>query len=116
MSGGVDRREAVAALLGAPLLALLPLVWQLGAHVAAVLAYPWQIDYDEGIVLRAAWMLAQGQNPYHAPRPDAFTSATYPPLFYLLNALWLRLAGPTLLSGRVIALVATLLAGGALAW
>jgi hypothetical protein len=63
MSGGVDRREAVAALLGAPLLALLPLVWQLGAHVAAVLAYPWQIDYDEGIVLRAAWMLAQGQNP-----------------------------------------------------
>jgi hypothetical protein len=97
-------------------LALLPLVWRLGEHALAVLTFPWQIDFDEGIILRAAWMLAQGQNPYHAPRPDAFTSATYPPLFYVLNAVWLWLSGPTLLSGRVISLVAALVIGGLLAW
>lgn len=103
-------------LLAITMLALLPLVWRLATHAAAVLAFPWQIDYDEGIILHAAWKLAQGQNPYHAPQPDAFTSATYPPLFYILNAAWMRLSGPTLLSGRVIALVATLLAGGAIGW
>ncbi|MCC6628248.1 MAG: DUF2029 domain-containing protein, partial [Chloroflexi bacterium] len=103
-------------LLAITVLALLPLVWRLATHAAAVLAFPWQIDYDEGIILHAAWKLAQGQNPYHAPQPDTFTSATYPPLFYVLNAAWMRLSGPTLLSGRVIALVATLLAGGAIGW
>lgn len=106
--GWTSRDWLTRLLLVAPLLALLPLVWQLLAHAMAVLTYPWQIDYDEGIVLRAAWMIAQGQNPYHAPRPEAFTSATYPPLFYLLNALWLRLGGISLFGGRLIGLLATL--------
>ena len=100
----------------APLVALLPLVWRLLTHAATVLAYPWQIDYDEGIVLHAAWLAAHGHNPYQPLRPETFVSATYPPLFYLVTAPWLRLAGPSLLSGRAISLVATLVIAAVLAW
>jgi hypothetical protein len=115
-------RARLPALAGA-LLLLLPVLALAGrlalfvTHSAAMLAYPWQLDFDEGIILHSSWLLAHGQSPYPPLAPNQFVSSLYPPLFYALNAVALRLGGLNLVSGRAFELAGTLLAAAVLvAW
>ncbi|GEM_PF-2738522 len=91
------------------LLAVLALraLFFLGYSVYAVL-FPFPIDYDEGVVLHSALLLARGEAVYPPLEGGRFVSSVYTPLFYLLSAPWLRWAGPTLVPGRILALLASL--------
>ncbi|HMA34945.1 MAG TPA: hypothetical protein VKY74_10750 [Chloroflexia bacterium] len=116
------RLHLTPARLGTGLL-LVPVALLLGrlalfaTHSVALIAFPWQIDFDEGVILHSSWLLAQGQTPYPPLGPDHFISSVYPPLFYALNAIALKLWGLNLWSGRGLSLLGTLLAAGALiAW
>lgn len=71
------------------------------------ISWPWQFDYTEGVNLNATMQLAQGQNIYRHNGPEAFISAPYPPIFYLLNAPVTWLAGPSFGFGRTLSLLAT---------
>jgi 4-amino-4-deoxy-L-arabinose transferase-like glycosyltransferase len=104
----------VALLL--PVLLLLGRLGLFVTHSADMITFPWQIDFDEGVILHSSWLLAQGQTPYPPPGADHFISSVYPPLFYALNAVALKLAGLNLWSGRALSLLGALLAGGALIW
>jgi hypothetical protein len=70
--------------------------------------WPWQFDLAEGVNLDATVLLSQGHNIYAPNGPDAFTSAPYTPLFYLLNVPLTWLFGPSFAGGRIISLLATL--------
>ncbi len=72
------------------------------------IAWPWQFDLAEGVNLDATVQLAQGHNIYAHNGPDAFTSAPYTPLFYLLNVPATWLFGPSFGFGRAISMLATL--------
>jgi len=74
------------------------------------IAWPWQFDLAEGVNLDATVQLAQGRNIYARKGPDAFTSAPYTPLFYLLNVPFTWLFGPSFGFGRAISTLATLTA------
>ena len=61
--------------------------------------------------------MAQGHTPYPPPRRGPLHLVpVYPPLFYALNAIALKLAGLNLWSGRALSLLGALLAAGALVW
>jgi hypothetical protein len=97
----------LALLAGLALLVVLaPRVVEFGQYAAYTLRYRYQIDYDEGINMHAALIVSQGGSPYTPLDPNSFTSAPYPPLFYLLAALPLRWTGPDLAGGRLISLLA----------
>jgi hypothetical protein len=93
---------------------LVPAVVEFARHSWEVLWFPWQIDYDEGVNLNASWLLSRGVNIYRSNAPDHFVSALYPPLFYILNGAGIKLWGLNLWSGRLIALLGSLTAAGAL--
>src|SRR6476646_5048033 len=94
---------------------LLPVLLLLGrlslfvTHSAEMVTFPWQIDFDEGVILHSSWLLEQGHTPYPPPGADHFISSVYPPLFYALNTIALKLAGLNLWSGRALSLLGTLL-------
>lgn len=101
------------ALLGwalgvAGVLLLLPRLIQFVQITSAFIAWPWQFDFSEGVNLNAAMQLASGHNIYHPGDPGSFTSAPYPPFFYLLTAPISQITGPSLLGGRLLSLLATL--------
>ncbi|MGI8588850.1 MAG: ArnT family glycosyltransferase [Chloroflexia bacterium] len=107
---------AVGVLL-LPVLALLGRLALFAGHSAEMLAFPWEIDFDEGVILHSSWLLANGQTPYPPITADHFVSSVYPPLFYALNAVALKIWGLNLWSGRALSLLGTLLAAGSLvAW
>ncbi len=98
-------------------LAALP--WALLAVVAAravfflvysvrTVLFPFPVDYDEGVTLHSALLLARGAAVYRPLAGGEFVSSAYTPLFYFLTAPFLRAAGPTLLPGRLIALLSSL--------
>ncbi len=107
------RAVLLAALLLLPAVLVLGRLALFATHSADMIAFPWQIDFDEGIILHSSWLLAQGRNPYPPLGPDHFISSLYPPLFYILNAVALKLWGLNLWSGRLLSLLGTLLAAGA---
>ncbi|HEX8229830.1 MAG TPA: hypothetical protein VF826_11035 [Chloroflexia bacterium] len=109
----VIRNSAAPAVLLVAL-ALLPALVEFARHSWGVLWFPWQIDYDEGVNLNASWLLSRGVNIYRPNPPDHFVSALYPPLFYILNGAGIQLAGLNLWSGRLIALLGSLTAAGAI--
>lgn len=75
------------------------------------IGFPYQIDPSEGVILGETRLLLEGVDIYAPARPDFFTAAPYPPLYY-------RLLGPLLAAGLppfpaarvVVALAAGLLA------
>lgn len=79
------------------------------------LFFPWQLNYDEGINVHASWLLAQNVNIYRPYAPDGFTSAMHPPLYFVLNAVAMKIWGLNLVSGRLLAFVGAL-SVGALLW
>jgi hypothetical protein len=95
-------------------LVILPAVVEFARYSWGAVWFPWQIDYDEGVNLNASWLLSRGVNIYRPNPPDHFVSALYPPLFYILNGAAVKLWGLNLWSGRLIALVGSFVAAGAL--
>jgi hypothetical protein len=93
------------------LVALVPRLADFFAHSFEVLAWKWQIDYDEGLNLSASWHLSQGHNIYANSTPEHFIAAPYPPLYFILNAIILKIFGVTLLGGRLLTFGASLLIG-----
>ncbi len=96
---------AWVALVAALLIPRVLVFWEISA---GFVAWPWQFDFTEGVNLNATQQLAAGQNIYLPSDPGSFTSAPYTPVFFLLNLPFAWLFGPTLTSGRVISLLATL--------
>lgn len=79
------------------------------AKAVITIAVPFSLDYGEGPLLNQAVRLAAGQTIYS---PDIetppYTITNYPPLFMLTIAPFVKLLGPTLAAGRLIALLSTL--------
>ncbi len=92
-------------------LVLVPRLADFFAHSFEVLDWPWQIDYDEGLNLSASWHLSQGHNIYANSVPERFIAAPYPPLYFILNAILIKLFGVNLLGGRLLTFAATLFIG-----
>src|SRR6266496_3512824 len=93
-------------LLGVLLLSPRLVLWvQIGT---TFVAWPWQFDSAEGVNLNATVELAQGHNIYAHNGPNAFISAPYTPLFYLLNVPFTWFTGPSFGVGRAISMLATL--------
>ena len=73
--------------------------------------------YGEAIVLDEVRRIGLGQPLYPAPDAVPLTVTAYPPAYYLVVAGLQHLAGDTGYGpGRVVSVVATLAAGGLLAW
>jgi hypothetical protein len=91
------------------LVLLLPrLTLFLGVNLGFV-AWPWQFDFTEGVDLDAVNLLAHGTNIYGHIGPDAFVSAPYTPLYFVVNAAITRITGPSFGPGRAMSLGATVL-------
>jgi 4-amino-4-deoxy-L-arabinose transferase-like glycosyltransferase len=90
---------------------LLPGLIEFLAHSWQVLTWEWQIDYDEGFNLDASWKLANGINIYGQARPDRFIAAPYPPVYYVLCAVFQKIFGYGLLGGRLISFGSALALG-----
>ncbi len=77
----------------------------------AVNLFRWPYDYDQGesFELYDAVLHSQGEWPYRDASTYPFYASNYPPIFHLLNILLFPLFGPTLLSGRVLSFIVTLL-------
>jgi 4-amino-4-deoxy-L-arabinose transferase-like glycosyltransferase len=90
---------------------LVPGVIHFFGHSWQVLTWEWQIDFDEGFNLDASWKLANGINIYGQATPDRFIAAPYPPVYYILCAVFQKIFGYGLLGGRLISFVSTLAIG-----
>jgi len=88
---------------------LLPRLAQFVGVGVGFVAWPWQFDFTEGVVLDAVNLVAHGTNIYGHFGPDAFVSAPYTPLYFLVNAVTTRLGGLSFGPGRAISLGATVL-------
>ncbi|MEI7555943.1 hypothetical protein [Candidatus Chlorohelix sp.] len=93
------------------LLLLLPRLGSFFSHSWSVLNWEWQIDYDEGFNLDAAWKLSKGTNIYGQATLDRFIAAPYPPFYYLLCAIFLKVFGIGMLGGRLISFASALAIG-----
>jgi 4-amino-4-deoxy-L-arabinose transferase-like glycosyltransferase len=90
---------------------LLPGVIKFFGHSWQVLTWEWQIDFDEGFNLDASWKLANGVNIYGQAQPDKFIAAPYPPVYYILCAVFQKIFGYGMLGGRLISFVSGLFQG-----
>jgi hypothetical protein len=98
--------QALTLLAGMVLLATL--VGDLPPVVERALVF-YQIDPSEGVILGETRLLLDGIDIYQPARPDFFTAAPYPPLYYLIIAPFMALGLPPFPVARVITGVATLL-------
>jgi len=100
-------------------LALLAFLAYLGVYVAyAVDLFRWPYDYDQGesFELYDAVLHSRGEWPYRDSSVYAFYASNYPPVFHILNIALFPLFGQTLLSGRVLSFIITLLTAFAIGW
>jgi hypothetical protein len=74
------------------------------------IAYPYSLDTGgEGFLLNQAYLWSQGHHPYHAISSYPYMAASYPPLYPLLCAGFIRLIGVDFSIGRAISFIAALL-------
>lgn len=103
-----SRRDlAISGLAVAGILLLLPRLLAFWGIASSLVRWPWQFDFDEGHNLNATVLLAHGTNIYQQNGQDRFISAPYTPLFYVANAPFTWLFGPTFGPGRLISALAT---------
>lgn len=74
--------------------------------VLTVFGIEYGVDFGEGYLANMSLELVQGNNPYHPVENPPWIVSSYPPLYPLLNGLLMVVAGPSLLTGRFIAVVA----------
>ena len=99
---------AVTGVITAGALLLLPRLATFWEITTSLVHWPWQFDFDEGHNLNATVLLAHGTNIYQKNSPEHFISAPYTPLFYVANAPFTWLMGPTFGPGRLLSALATL--------
>jgi hypothetical protein len=121
-------RRLIASVRWPEMLALIVLILALALLVgkavgvaryeAAILRYPFQRDDAEGVILAEATMIAHGMNPYaYQPSPaHYFYAGPYTPLYTAINAAVVKVAGPTLVGGRAVQLLATMAVAAWIAW
>ncbi|MFN2285901.1 MAG: ArnT family glycosyltransferase [Anaerolineae bacterium] len=100
-------------------LALLAFLAYLVVYVAyAGNLFRWPYDYDQGesFELYDAVLHSRGEWPYRDSSVYPFYSSNYPPVFHILNIAFFPLFGQTLLSGRVLSFIITLLTAFAIGW
>ncbi len=93
-------------------LALLLLVGYLGVYVTyANNLFHWPYDYDQGesFELHDAVLHSEGQWPYRDSNVFPFYASNYPPVFHLMMIPLFPIFGKTLLAGRVLSFIMTLL-------
>ncbi len=111
--------EALAIVVLALVLALLiGKAVGIARYEATILRYPFQIDDAEGVILSEATLIAHGTDPYAAQPSPAhhFYAGPYTPLYTVINAAMVKIAGPTFAGGRAVQLLATLAVAAWLAW
>ncbi len=94
------------------LLAIIAFLGYLAVYVTyAVSLFRWPYDYDQGesFELYDAVLHSQGEWPYRNPNVYPFYASNYPPVFHVLNVLVFPFFGQTLLSGRVLSFIITVL-------
>ncbi len=99
-------------------LAILVYVVYLAIYVAyAADLFQWPFDYDqgEGFELYDAILYSQGEWPYRDNAVYPFYASNYPPLFHLLIVPLLPFFGPSVVAGRVVSFVSTLVTGATIA-
>ena len=109
-----DAQRTTNVWLGLTLLACcVPAAWCL-VHISDVLGHPFQLDVGEGGVLNFALMLAQ-RGTYFLPVTSLpLVHGSYPPVFPFLTMLLAGVLGFSLFTVRMVAVLGTLAAVGAL--
>jgi hypothetical protein len=75
-------------------------------HGLLAIFFPYPLDYGEAPLIDQAARLAAGQNIYRAEiTAPPYTVTNYPPLYILLLAPFVYLAGPGFLAGRLISIL-----------
>jgi hypothetical protein len=78
-------------------------------HAFIDLSFGYPLDYGEGPLLNHALRITQGEPLYPTDLTSSpYLISNYPPVYVLLNALFVAIFGPSLLIGRLIAVLSTL--------
>ncbi len=98
---------------------LLIYFWGFMGHAWATASFPYQIDYGEMAELDRAWRVARLQPLYADFHRPPYMVDNYTPLYAVVSAVWVALAGPQFFTGRLLSVACTLVAGacvGGIAW
>ncbi len=79
------------------------------AHATNLARYPYDLDQGEAYDVNSGWLIAQGRPIYTDNNEYPYYSSNYPPVYSLLLAPIVAQTGPTLASGRLLSVAATLL-------
>lgn len=74
--------------------------------------YPYALENGEGFVMDSSFQVAQGLSPYKSLEDYPLTVGNYPPLYYWLNGLALRVVGLSYAPARAASTLAALAAAG----
>ncbi len=85
-------------------------------YALSLFRFPYDYDQGEGFELNDSILFSQGQWPYRSNEVYPFYASNYPPLFHLLVIPLFLIFGQTLLAGRVLSFIATLLIAGLVGW
>lgn len=90
-------------------IAFVPVLFILAFIVTALLRiwFPYQLTWMEGPAMDHIFRILEGQSLYGPPSIE-FTPFLYPPLFYYISALFMKLFGAGLLIPRLISLFSTI--------
>jgi hypothetical protein len=72
------------------------------------LLYPYEVEWNEGAVLDHAIRILDGKPIYAAPSIE-FAAFIYTPVYYYLTALIMKVLGISMLGGRLISLISTII-------
>jgi 4-amino-4-deoxy-L-arabinose transferase-like glycosyltransferase len=91
-------------------IALVPVLFILAFIVTALLriGFPYLLTWMEGPAMDHIYRILEGQSMYGPPSIE-FTPFLYPPLFYYVSALFMKLFGAGLLIPRLISLFSTII-------
>ena len=79
------------------------------------LAYPYEIEWMEGAMVDHIVRVIHGQPIYTAPSLD-FVAWLYPPLYYWVSALVMKLTGIGFFAGRIVSFASTIFTALVLGW
>ncbi len=86
-------------LLLAKILFSLNIIWQ-------IFNFAFQVDESEGMIVAETLLMNKGVDIFGLPTSERFIAAPYTPLYYLLNAPFLAISGPSFKPGRAISFLA----------
>ncbi|NWG17397.1 MAG: hypothetical protein HXY41_12245 [Chloroflexi bacterium] len=103
-------------LIAAALLVLIGHLAVYVAYAANLMRFPFDYDQGEGFELVDTVLFSQGQWPYRDTEVFPFYSSNYPPLFHILAAPFVWLAGPAHWYGRLLGFLGTLVTAAAIGY